>query len=168
MLFNANLKATFRALVNLLKTKKKLLNTNKNNLSNLKYADDIMFFGKTVDEITRMVEISVEGFASVGLELNASKTKIITNACPDFDFVDIAGDMVEIIQEHSHHKYLGKYLSGETAFRGNIEVNHRIQCAWFKFGQHRDVLCNKNVSIQLRLKLFDTTVTPTILFGLAV
>lgn len=102
-----------------------------------------MLFGKTLDEITRMVVILIQEFAIVGLELNASKTKIITNACPDFDFVDIGGEMVEIIQDYSHHKYLGRYLSGETAFREGIEVNHRIQCAWFKFGQHRDTLCNK-------------------------
>ena len=168
MLFNAGLETAFRAWVNRLTTEGFLLRPNLDRLSNVRYADDIMLFGKSIDEITRMVEILVEEFAIVGLELNASKTKIITNACPDFDFVSISRDMVEIIQEHSHHKYLGRYLSGETAFRGNIEVNHRIQCAWFKFGQHRDVLCNKNVSIQLRLKLFDATVTPTMLFGLAV
>ena len=68
-----------------------------------------------------MVEILMEEFVMVGLELNASKTKIITNACPDFDFLDIGSDMVEIIQAHSHHKYLGRYLSGETAFRENVE-----------------------------------------------
>lgn len=49
-----------------------------------------------------------------------------------------------------------------------MEVDHRIQCAWYKFSQHRHVLCNKNISIKLRLKLFDATVTPTILFGLAI
>ena len=37
-----------------------------------------------------------------------------------------------------------------------------------KFGQHRKTLCNRNVAIHLRLKLFDMVVTPTLLFGLAV
>ena len=46
------------------------------------------------------------------------------------------------------------------------EVNHRIQCAWFKFGQHTNILCNRKVSIQLRLKFFDAIVSSTILFGL--
>ena len=127
-----------------------------------------MFLGKTVDGIIHMVEILVEEFATVGLELNASKTKILTNDCPELDFVDIAGSMVEIIQAQSYHKYLGRHLSGEPTFRQRIEANHRIKCAWFKFGQHRDTLCNKNISIKLRLKLFDSVVSPTILFGLAI
>ena len=37
-----------------------------------------------------------------------------------------------------------------------------------KFGQHSKTLCNRNVSIKLRLKLFDSVVSPSLLFGLAV
>ena len=48
------------------------------------------------------------------------------------------------------------------------EINHRIKCAWYKFGLHSSTLCNHHISIKLRLKFFDAVVTPTILFGLAV
>ena len=65
--------------------------TNTKRLSNVRYPDDIMLLGKTLDEI----EMLVEEFATVGLELNTSKTEIITNTCLDFDFVDIGGNMVE-------------------------------------------------------------------------
>jgi len=115
-----------------------------------------------------MVELLVEAFASVGLELNASKSKILTNDNVDLDFMDIAENMVEIIQAASSHKYLGRYLSGEVAFRETTEVNHRIKCAWYKFSQHSSTLCNRNVNIKLRLKFFDAVITPTILFGLAI
>ena len=91
-----------------------------------------MLFGKTIDEITRMVEMLVEEFAVVGLELNASKTRNLTNARPEFDFVDIVGSMVEIIQENASRKYLGRHLPGEVPYRENMEVNHRIKCVWFK------------------------------------
>ena len=37
-----------------------------------------------------------------------------------------------------------------------------------KFGQYKRTLCNRNVGIHLRLKLFDIVVTPTLIFGLAV
>ena len=82
--------------------------------------------------------------------------------------MDIDENFVEIIEAGSHHKYLGRYLSGESTFREQTEVNHRIQCAWYKFGQLKNTLCNSHISIKLRLKLFDAVVTPTILFGLAV
>ena len=41
-------------------------------------------------------------------------------------------------------------------------------CGWYAFGRHSAILCNRNVSVKLRLRLFDAVVTPTILFGLAV
>ena len=50
----------------------------------------------------------------------------------------------------------------------HTEVQHRIKVAWMKFGQHSKTLCNKNISIKLRLRLFDSTVSPSLLFGLAV
>ena len=115
-----------------------------------------------------MVELLTEAFADVGLELNAEKSKIITNVPTSFSYLDIDGNFVEMIETGSHHKYLGRYLSGESTFRENTEINHRIQCAWYRFGQLNNILCNRSVSIQLRLKLFDAVVTPTILFGLAV
>ena len=49
-----------------------------------------------------------------------------------------------------------------------VEVAHRIQCAWNKFGQNTRILMNRKISIKLRLKLFDAVVSPSLLFGLAV
>ena len=52
--------------------------------------------------------------------------------------------------------------------RGRIEVQHRIKIAWMTFGRHSKTFCYKNISIKLRLKLFDSVVSPSLLFGLAV
>ena len=76
--------------------------------------------------------------------------------------------MIEIVQAKVNHKYLGRYLWGEFSFRESVEINHRIKCGWYAFGKHAGTLCNRNISIKLRLKLFDAVVTPTILFGLSV
>ena len=114
-----------------------------------------------------MVDLLTEAFATVGLELNAAKSKIITNDNIQYSYVEIGESLVEIIDAGSHHKYLGRYLPGECTVRRRVEVDHRIQCAWYKFGQYRHVLTNRQISIQLRLKLFDAVVTPTILYGLA-
>jgi hypothetical protein len=59
-------------------------------------------------------------------------------------------------------------VCGRSQLRGEIELNHRIAHAWGKFHQHRQVLLNRNVPIHLRLKLFDSTVSPTVLYGMAV
>ena len=34
-----------------------------------------------------------------------------------------------------------------------------------KFNEHRDTLLNRHVSLRLRLKVFDSVITPTIVFG---
>ena len=74
--------------------------------------------------------------------------------------------MVEIIGNASTHKYLGRHLPGDLLQRSHTEIGHRIQSAWCKFGKHVRVLMNKNISIKLRLKLFDAVVSPCVLFGL--
>jgi len=45
-------------------------------------------------------------------------------------------------------------------------LSHRLSCAWFKFHSLQQTLTNKNVPISLKLKLFNATVTPTILYSL--
>ena len=52
--------------------------------------------------------------------------------------------------------------------RAEVEVSHRISCAWAKFHTHKRWLLNPYVPVHLRLKLFDGVVSPCILYGLAV
>ena len=82
--------------------------------------------------------------------------------------MDIGDNLVEIIGAGCYHKYLGKHLPGECIFRRGVEVKHRIQCAWYKFGQYRHILSNQKISIRQCLNFFDVVVTPTILYGIAI
>ena len=43
-------------------------------LTNVRYADDILLFGKSLDEVVSMLELLAPIFLEYGLELNASKT----------------------------------------------------------------------------------------------
>ena len=62
---------------------------------------------------------------------------------------------------------LGRKFPGNLNSRTEVEIMHRIQCAWHKFHQHKLILLNKHVSLRLRLKLFHATVFPTAMFGLS-
>ena len=135
-------------------------------LTNVRYADDMLLFAKSREELQNMMVLLVEELQKIGLDLNASKTKVITNDIQDENFIMIGVEKVGIIAENDKHKYLGRYISGVLENRSNVEVAHRIQCAWHKFGRRSSVLTNRNVSIKLRLKLFDATVSPSALFGL--
>ena len=48
-----------------------------------------------------------------------------------------------------------------------MECQHRIQAAWYNFHKYQKVLTNGSISIKLRMKLFEATVTPCILFGMS-
>ena len=45
-------------------------------------------------------------------------------------------------------------------------LQHRSQIAWMRFDEHRGTLLNRHVCLRPRLKLFDSVISPTILFGL--
>ena len=64
-----------------------------------------MLFAKTEQELVEMVELLIEAFVEVGLELKAAKSKILTNV--PISYFDIDENFVEIITTRSHRKYLG-------------------------------------------------------------
>ena len=141
-------------------------------LTNLRYADDLLLFGKSLAEVLEMLEILSAELVGVGLSINGSKTKILTtdlNASSSENplYVDIAGSMVEVLRRGTVHKYLGKAFCGNLRNRGQCNLSHRMQCAWWKFHELRTTLENKNIPLKLRLKLFDAVVSPTILYSLS-
>ena len=48
-----------------------------------------------------------------------------------------------------------------------MEVSHRIACAWQAYAKHRSALLDHNIPVKLRARLFEATVSPCALFGLA-
>ena len=98
--------------------------------------------------------------------MNGTKSKTITNDAPEYDWVDIGGEMVDILKPSETHRYLGRHLPGELSNRANVEINSRMKAAWFKFGKLSRTLTNRCILVKLRLKLFDAIISPTILFGL--
>ena len=138
-------------------------------LTNIRYADDLMLFAKSLTiEMIQMVQMSEEELAAAGLHLNISKTKLLTTDSnePVPQHVEIGNAWVEVLTDGDTHKYLGRKLSGDVTQRSAVDFAARIQAAWGRFHQHQTVLLNKDVSIALRLKMFDAVVTPTeIRFG---
>ena len=102
-----------------------------------------------------------------GAHLNTSKTKVLTTtALTHRMFLDVGGDMIEMVHGQDAHKYLGKKFPGDLGTRATVDVKHRSHIARMKFNQHRETLLNRHVSLKLRLKFFDSSISPAILFGL--
>ena len=61
----------------------------------MRYADDLLLYAGSWQELWEMMESLVTELASVGLSLNTGKTKMFTTEPVDTAmFVDVAGGMV--------------------------------------------------------------------------
>ena len=104
--------------------------------------------------------------AQVGLKLHLGKTKIQNNSIGYGVGVKNAkcGDItVEILSRENHTMYLGRAIN--LTNMEDEELNSRVAEAWAKFGVFRQELLDRSVPVHLRIQLFDTVVTPTMLYG---
>lgn len=137
-------------------------------LTNIRYADDLMIYASSMDELVRMLEALFSALQNIGLEVNPEKCKILANEASAIAIVvDVGGLFIECLTGSETHRYLGRLLAGDPLRRSHVEFSNRCQCAWAKFSRHRDILTDKHISLHSRLKFFDTVVSPTVLFGLA-
>jgi len=141
---------------------------NQEPLTNIRFADDLLVFGKTLEEAVYMLECLVASFSNFGLELNVKKTKMFSTSVVTNDtvLVDTAAGPIELLSADSTHKYLGRAWSGDLRNRGLIATRHRLACAWGKFASLKKTLLNKHINLGLRLKLFSSCVTPALLYSL--
>ena len=120
-------------------------------LTNTRYADDILLYGKSLEELIFMSESLIAELRKVGLRLNTDKTKILHTPLEDdentkLDYIEIDDGLVQILHPEESHRYLGRFVSMSADLRGNIEFNHRKQQAWAAFHKHKHILLNQNVS----------------------
>ena len=115
-----------------------------------------------------MVDLLKEALSHFGLEMNMSKTKILSTAVSkkDTTLIETASGFVELVAASQVLKYLGRAFSGNLRNRGQAAVDHRISCAWCKFQTLQKSLVDKRVNVKLRLRLFASTVTPTLLYSM--
>ena len=108
----------------------------------------------------------VQGADKVGLELPMGKTKVMSNGIGRFTnrrTTAVSGSKVEILPVWDATMYLGKNLS--LTYLHDVELDNRIAKAWGAFNKHRVGLCNRGVSLNARLKLFDSVVSSTALYA---
>jgi len=113
-----------------------------------------------------MLQVLCAKLRKVGL-LSLLLTKVFTTKEMNIPDVIIVNDEpIDVMKSNGAHKYLGRTYNGDLTKRRHIGFQHRVRLAWAKFNHYREALTNKQISIEVRLRLFDAVVTPTILFGL--
>ena len=139
-------------------------------ITNLRFADDVMLISKTLPRLKSMLEDVITEAKKRGLELHPDKTKILRNTVRRTGrcaarTVSASGMSIEVLSRDGAVKYFGKSI---TFHDPNLhEVKHRVNAAWRSFMKIKPELTNRSFSLRRRLELFNCAVAPTALYGCA-
>ena len=127
-------------------------------LNHLRFADDIVLVGNTIEEVQRMLkELDTEG-AKIGLKINVAKTKFM--ATDDLKGEIKLGDGQ--IEKVDRYVYLGQEVRINNDICG--EISRRQRAAWAKFEEISSVLKLK-LKPEMRASLFNSTVLKAFTYG---
>ena len=137
----------------------------ENTLSNLRFADDILLFANSSSDLTKMIAHLRDESARYGLRMHLGKTKILSNIPPEErpESLKVGATSIEVLKEGAAERYLGRKLTLDHYHA--TELANRISAGWAAFTKHKVALCDQKCHLRLRLKLFESTVTPVVLYG---
>ena len=128
-------------------------------ITNLRFADDIVLFSETAADLQKMAEeLRVESM-TVGLKMNKSKTKVMFNKNAICAEIKIDG---EILEQVSEYNYLGQLI--HTGPSHEKEVKRRIALGWKAFNKYGDVMRGKT-PICLKRKVYNQCILPVMTYG---
>ena len=133
-------------------------------LTNLRFADDILLISSSADSLEEMLTDLADGAGKVGLRIHYGKTKLLCNRVARETGrrmqVKVHGQTVPVLLEGETVKYLGRALRLDAPDDAEIEI--RITSAWRKFMALRKELRNRHMLLMQRMKLFGATVSATL------
>lgn len=127
-------------------------------LTHLRFADDIALFSESATELEYMLQSLNTQSQKIGLKMNASKTKIITNSSRKP--IKIEGKPIEYVNDYV---YLGKQVSFE-ANSNEKEIDRRINIAWKKFWAQKEIL-KENYSPKMKKVIMDSCILPSLTYA---
>ena len=136
------------------------ININGQRLHHLRYADDIVLFSHTKEELQTMLEDLGKQASRVGLRMNYSKTKTMTNT-EESATINFGTNTIEQTEEYI---YLGQLVKLNKENQ-TVELKRRIRLAWVAFGKLSFILRNKKYPQYLKTRVYDQCVLPVLTYG---
>jgi len=141
------------------------LNDGLRNLLDLRFADDILLFGKTEAEVLKSLDALVHELSRVGLILNASKTVVLTTqAQAPSSVTSPNGLSVNVIPQNSSQKWLGCMISSSGS-NHILDLEYHLQAANRAFYKNRALLTDRATPVGARLRFFRAVVSPVAAYG---
>eukprot|EP00439_Symbiodinium_sp_Y106_P050003 s837_g6.t1 len=140
------------------------LQRNVQALTDLRFADDILMFALSLQQILEMLRSLVVYLRQVGFVLDASKTKLMTTQAQPPDRVWFQADSyIDVVHGSSSHKWLGCQLSMDGDHTADVEFH--LHAAARAFWANKLILRDRHVPLSLRANFFEAVVTPVACFG---
>ncbi|PZC78089.1 hypothetical protein B5X24_HaOG202624 [Helicoverpa armigera] len=134
------------------------LNINGENLTHLRFADDIIILARSKDQLQYMITDLDRESRKVGLTMNTSKTKAMTNALEDTILLN--AEPVEFVKEYT---YLGQQISVTDIM--TKEIDTRIGNAWKRYWGFKEIMKNTEIKTYVKTKLYNTCILPVLTYG---
>ncbi|BHF85091.1 hypothetical protein SprV_1002824900 [Sparganum proliferum] len=132
-------------------------------LTDLDYADDIALLASSSGDLQSMVSRVNEVAKSVGLSINAGKTKVFSSCIPDQEEAPLGIDGCQL-EEVDSFKYLGARLLPNGQSKDDIVS--RIDAARWVFSSLRKCLWNRrDLSIATKIRVYRASVRSVLLYG---
>ncbi|BHF78953.1 hypothetical protein SprV_0602207000 [Sparganum proliferum] len=132
-------------------------------LNDLDYADDIALLASSFGDLHSMVSRVNEVAKSVGLSINAGKTKVFSSCIPDQEKAPLGIDGCQL-EEVDSFKYLGARLLPNGQSKDDIVS--RIDAARWAFSSLRKCLWNRrDLSIATKIRVYRASVRSVLLYG---
>ena len=133
-------------------------------LTNLLFADDVVLVATCQKDISKMIVDLDKNAAKFGLKIHMGKTAVLTNASRSRPNTIKCGQaVVKVLLQDDAEKYLGRKISIDLFHE--TEIANRIAAGWCAFWKLKDVLCNRRLSLKDRFRLFESCVSPGVLYA---
>ena len=136
------------------------------NITHLAYADDIVFFCKSQEELRQMLSIFNSEFRRFGLIISHKKTKTMAFNVPDSTIIPDSLVMLSDIPIENVTKfpYLGHAISSEENNHSAL-IAQRISSAYKRFNELKQVITDRRVRLKTRVKFLTACVRSRLTFS---
>ena len=131
-------------------------------LKMLAFADDLMIFGKTQQDLQYNLNVLNRELRKRGLKINASKTKtMLISREPNTHEIKLEG---EVLEQVNCYKYLGVMITSNGSLKE--EINHRISKATKVYSQLGNCFIGKKeLTTKTKISIFNAIYCPTLIYG---
>ena len=133
-------------------------------ISFMMFADDTTLIAKSEHALKIMIQELREALGRIGLSLNPEKCAVQSSSSRNRKkSIDIDGVSYNIVNNSVGFKVLGTLVT----LNGNSDAEFaaRIAAGWAKFHHLLPLFKKRDANLRKRLRLFDTTVSKTVLWG---